>query len=478
MPAFAPFRPDAGELVSSEVSNVLLTAGAYGPRPSLQAGPGAVALPAAPRGAYGGFLPDGTFKGFVATAADIYTIDADYDFTALGATFTVPTDEDEAMTQFGVFLIVSNTADGMYAYNMDTPAGINAVSGAPDARFMFPANNQLVALGDGTTLTRLSVSGFGDHTNWTSKGYDFQDVNDGGAFTGGGEIGNGVAILLQLRAVRKMTFGNAGGGALFRLDKLSNEVGCVHPRAHAVYNGVCYFLHTDGFYACNGGMPVNIGAGKVNEWFLARCSDLTQVYASVDPKNTIIRWRYKASGDGSSATVFNSYLDYNWVADEFMPGVEPTAAIFRMGSPGYNLGTLTSLGDLTSWSQYPIGSAVWKGGNFRLAGLDASLKFGYFDGVGAAATLETPTEGDGRTYLHNWAEVLTDDSAATVELGVKDRLSDTFTWKSPATITASGRTGLRGRGKYARLRVNHAAGATWTRDTSIAITDKRAGGPK
>ena len=475
MISFPPFRPDAGELVSSEISNVFATAGGYGPRPTLQAAPGAVALPGAPRGAFGGFLPDGTFKGFAATATDVYSIDADYDFTSIEGSQTVPSGEDQAFAQFGIYMVTSNTTDGLKDYNMDTPSGVNAVTGAPAARYMFPANNQLVALGDGpNALNKLSVSGFGDHTKWTSQGADAQEL-DGGAFTGGGDIGNGVAILLQNRAVRKMTFTNAGGGALFRLDRLADDVGCVHPRAQAVHNGTCYFVHTDGFWLTNGGPPVNVGAGKVNQWFLARCPDLTKVSASVDPKNTIVRWRYPASGDGSSDTVYNSYLDYNWVANEFIPGTEPASAIFRMGAPAQTLDTLDTFGELDDWSQYPLGSAVWQGGNFRLAGLDADYKFGFFDGPNAAATTETATQTDGRSYLVNRLRLLSDDANATVQLGVKDDLAASITWKAAASKFGQ-RYPVRGRGIYQRYRVNHAAGATWTNDTAITDIEAAAGG--
>lgn len=480
MPAFLPFRPDAGELLSSDVSNVFIGAGGYGPRPTLRAAPGAVALPGAPRGAFGAFLPDGTFKGFAATASDIFTIDADWDVTSLAAALTVPPDEEQAFAQFGVHMLTSNTSNGMMAYNMDTPAGLGAVSGAPAARYLFTANNQVIALGAGSSFpNRLSVSAFGNHTKWSGVGASKQDMNDGGAFTGGGDLGNGVAIIAQLRALRKITFGNAGGGALFRLDKLADDVGCVHPRAQAAYNGTFYCLHTDGFWKTSGGAPINIGAGKVNKWFLARCADLTKVSASVDPKNTIIRWRYPAAGDGSTATVFNSILDYNWVVDEFVPGIEPTSAIFRMGTPGYTLNTLDNFGPLSGWSQYPIGSAFFQGGNFRLAGLDADYKPAFFDGPSAAATLETPTEGDGRSYLYSWCEPLTDDDSATVQLGVKERLSDAFTWKPAVSLARSGRAGLRGRGRYGRIRVLHQAGAAqWTKDAGVEGIVKAAGGPR
>ncbi len=478
MPVIKPFRPDLGELVSGTPTNVLATANGYGPRPTLATAPGAGALPAAPRGVFGGYLPNGTFKGFGATATKVYTLGADYTWTALAPTFAVPSGDDEAMTQFGVFMLASNSTDGMYAYNMDTPAGLNAVSGAPAARFLFSANNQMIALGSGgSNLYRLATSAFGDHTNWTSKGASKQDMNDGGAFTGGGDLSAGAAILLQQRAVRRMSFGNAGGGALFRLDVLATEVGCVHPRAHVVYNGVAYFLHTDGFYACDGqSRPVNIGAEKVNKWFLARCADLKKVYFTVDPKNTLVRIRYAASGDGSTATVYNSILDYNWEAKEFIPGTEATSAIFRMGTPGYVLNNLDTFGALNAWSQYPLDSAFWQGGNFRLAGLDSTFKFGSYDGPPAAATLETITEGDGTSYTINKCEPLTDDPAATVELGVKDKLSDGMTWKTAQSMTATGGVPLRGTGKLQRYRINHAAGAAWTRSTEVTAIDKELDG--
>ncbi len=480
MPLFLPFRPDAGELLSSEVSNVFMAAGGYVPRPTLAAAPGAAAMAAAPRGAFGGFLANGTFKGFVATSAEVYSIGSDFSFTALTASLTLGAGEEQAFSQFGVFMLTSNLSNGLKAYNMDTPAGLNAVSGAPNARWMFPANNQMVYLGNGASgLNRLTVSAFGDHSNTTTKGASKQDLNDGGALTGGGDLGNGAAILLQLRAVRKMQFGNAGGGALFSLSKLADDVGCVHPRSQATYNGVTYFLHTDGFWATDGVSVKNIGAGKVNNWFLARCADLTKASFSIDPKNTIVRIRYPASGDGSTATVFNSILDYNWVTGEFVPGTEATMAIFRMGSPGYTLDTIsTAFGVLDNWSQYPLDSAFWQGGNFRLAAITSALKFGFFDGTAAAATLETSTEGDGRSYLVDWCEPLTDDPAATVTLSVKEQLSGQYDPKTAVAIKPSGRVPLRGRGRYIRLKLNHAAGASWTKSTGIEGIVKRPGGPR
>jgi hypothetical protein len=46
------------------------------------------------------------------------------------------------------------------------------------------------------------------------------------------------------------------------------------------------------------------------------------------------------------------------------------------------------------------------------------------------------------------------------------------------SIAASGRAGLRGRGKYGRIKLNHAAAATWTQSSAINGIVKVPGGPR
>lgn len=479
MPAFPPFRPDAGELQSSTLNNVaMLAQGVYGPRQTLATAPGAAALAAAPRGALAGILPSGTFKGFVATSTNIYFSTASYGWTSLALTLAIPAGFDESLCQFGVYMLGSNTADGLYAYNMDTPAGMNAVSGSPKARYIFTTNNVVVALGDTTSnLARLKNCAFGDHTNWTTGGALTLDMQDGGAFTGGGDLGAGAAIILQDRAVRRLTFGNAPPGALYTIQKLADDVGCVHPRAQAGWNGKHYFVSQSGrFFMTDGTAVYPIGAGKVDLWFKARCADLKQVWATVDPAHNIVRFRYKGPGD--TDTLSTNILDYNYVEQEFIPGTETTTAIFRMGTSGYTWHDLAALGAWHTWAGFPWGSDVWKGSAPVAAGLDSAFKLAFFNGSAAVAALETSTQGDGTSKLVNFFRPLTDDSAATIELGVKDVLSADFDWKDPATLAASGRAAVRGRGLYQRYRENHAAGATWTRSLGYLDLDQRTGGPR
>jgi hypothetical protein len=475
---FAPFRPDQGELISGTPTNVFMAANGYTPRPTLSAAPGAAVFASAGqvRGAVGVQVPGSNYNAFLASATKVYKMTATYGYTDLGVTFAIPSGEDESLAPFQSYMLMSNESDGFYAYNMVTPAGLNAVSGAPAARYVFGTNNLVVALGStSSNRARLANSAFGDHTNWTTKGASKQDMPDGGDFTGGSDLGNGAAILLQQTAVRLMMFGNVGGGAVFALKLLAKDVGCVHPRAQVTANGVCYFVDPKGIFACDGsGPPVNIGADKVNKWFLANCPDLTKVYLSADPANTIVRIRYRSASCNSDVT-FTDLLDYNYITREFIPHTESTNWLFRMATPGYTLDSISSAyGALDNWSQYPLDSAFWQGGNNpRSAGITSAGKFGFFDGPSAAATLETNTISDSTSNLINWCEPLTDDSAVTVRLGVKARVSDDIEWKDAASLKSSGRVPVRGRGRFQRYRAVHAAGATWTHDLGINPLDNR-----
>lgn len=473
-----PFRPDAGELVSSTLNNVFMEANGFGPRPVLSASPGAAVFSsgAQVRGAYAGQVPGGIYEGFVASATKVFRLSATYGYTDLAVTFAIPSGEDEAFAQFNAMLIATNTADGMYAYNMQTPAGLNAISGAPKARAAFVSNNMLFGLGDGTNTQRMANTAFGDYTNWTDSGALKIDIPDGGALTGGDDLGGPYAVVYQQRAVRLITFGSAGGGAPYRIDKISVDIGCVHPRARAVVNGTGYFLSTQGFFSVNGSNGVsNIGAQKVNAWFLANCPDLTKVYLSVDPVNTLIRVRYR-SVNCASDIVFTDLLDYNYVEQEFIPQTENTSWVFRMATPGYVLNDLDTFGALNGWSQYPLGSAFWQGGNNPgMAGIDSTGKFGFFNGTAAAATLESNTIGNGLSQLVTMCEPLTDDPAVTVQVGVKDTLANNIAWNGAVGREGSGRAAVRGRGRYQRYRLNHAAGATWSRDTAVEGIVSQAG---
>jgi hypothetical protein len=165
---------------------------------------------------------------FAATVDEIYEMDTAYDWGAgLSASLAVPDGNDLSMRQFGVYMIITNTVDGMFSYNMETPAGFSAVKGSPDARIIFPTNNLLVALDCDANNRRLQTSDFGRFDDWSTGAALGKDLEDGEALTGGSDLGGGRAIVTQQNAVRVMTFGQAGGGEAGR-----------HQPAHALERDV------------------------------------------------------------------------------------------------------------------------------------------------------------------------------------------------------------------------------------------------
>ena len=217
MPIFPQYRPDQGDLISSTVSNVMMTQAGWAPDKALTPIEGATAFPGTIRGYLSAVLPDGTFKVFGATSAEVYEMSATGDWGAgLSASLAVPDDDDFIMKQFGVYWIGTDTVDGMLAYNMSTPAGVNAISGAPAARGVFATNNLLVAWDCDGNNRRYQTSRRGDYTNWTTGEALADDLEDGEALTGGWDLGLGRALLVQQQAVNLMLF-EAQGWAPFRV---------------------------------------------------------------------------------------------------------------------------------------------------------------------------------------------------------------------------------------------------------------------
>src|SRR5690606_21057176 len=146
---------------------------------------------------------------------------------------------------------------------------------------------------------------------------------------------------------------------------------------------------------------------------------------------------------------------------EFVEVDEGTTGLFKMSSPAMTLEELDAFGSLDNLP-YSLDSAAWKGGRPRLAAMNGDYEFGFFDGDTLAATVDTATLTDNASMLISWAAPTTDAEDVTITLGVKDRLADAITWKDPASMTASGRVPLRGRGKALVLRTSIPAGTNWS----------------
>jgi hypothetical protein len=487
---WGPFRPDvAGPsggfavVADSVIPQAASIPGGmgYGPFPQLITPSTAGALSGFPRGSISLVLQAGTWEVFFATATTIEQLQSDYTFAAIESGRSVTAGDDVSFCKFGSYMLNSDTNDGFKAYNVEAPAGNNAVSGAPAARFLFTCNNVVFALDCNGVNKRLQSSGVGDHTAWTSLGADGKTFEDGGALICGFDLKNGNAVLFQDSAIRVISFGNAASPALYRIDKASDGKGAISARSCVAVDGVVYLLMPDGFHSFdlqNGLVP--IGAGKVDQWFLSQvpASSLPLVQASLDPKNKLVLWRYP-SGSNGSATTFDKVVGYKYAgpAQEFFTATVNTTALGRIQTPGYTLDGMDAFGTLDSLS-LALDDRFWQGGQPLFGALDANLKFGTFSGAPMAATLQGCESNNPVSGLIRWCTPISDAASSTIQLGVSDVLSAPLVWKAASSRVGGGRVPLRGRGLNIGFQENIPAGASWTFSSGIDNIVGTPGGPR
>lgn len=467
---FGPYRPDAAAPNSgfaAKAINVLpkMSGGqlGYGPFPALVQAVGAQALSSEPRGNISLVKFDGTYEVYFGTATAIWQMDSAFQFTAVATGLNVTAGDDISFCHFGSYLLNSNTTDGFKAYNVETPAGNNAISGAPTARFIFTANNIVVALDCNGNNRRMQTSGLGDHTAWTTKGADGKTFEDGGALICGADLQNGQAVLFQDNAVRGMQFGGAPGGALYRIFKVADGIGCVGARSMVTYNGSAWWMSSRGPYGYTpGSQPKPIASEKLARTFLGNIAtaDLQKVQGFVDPNNNIVGWRYRRV-DVASDSVYEDCICYDWELGEWFEMDVSTATISRIATTGYTVDGPYG-GILVDDNDTPVDDRLYQGGQPVLAALDSDLKYATFSGTPMAATLETSEITNLQHQRVTGAQAIVDTSAAQVRLAYKQRVQNDFTYGAAVSIDEDGFAPVDEAGKVYALELTIPAGTLWT----------------
>lgn len=472
---FGPYRPDQpGSVpgISRNIVGALPTQDtqigvSYRPMSDFNLASGAAAIGAEPRGAASVINNAGSYLAFVGTETDIVQLQADYSWASIDAGLSLTADDDWSFAHYGDYLVYTNTTQGMRAYNVQLGGSASAITDAPDARFVFASNETLIALDCDGDNKRWQNAALGNHTNWTTLEANGDTLEDGSALVAGGDLGNGLALVVQKEAVRLFRIG--GGQSHISVTKLSDGIGCVGERSFVTFNGVAYWLDRRGFFRSAGGQPEPIGSGKVNKTFLSGKSpfQLTEVQATVDPDNEMVWWFYDDTAWG-----------FNWVVGEWCQVPMAISALFRMATPGYTLNAAGALGTLNALSAYPLNSNFWLGQTPSLAAIDANQKIGFFDGGAMAAELDTGMVNNSRRQMIRSATPLTDDAAATLAIGRTEALDSDPSFGSDIAIKESGRAPIRGGGKNVLFREKHSAGGDWSYARGVDHVEGSAGGFK
>lgn len=480
---FGPLSPDRGAGTPGVVlkaENVLPIPDGYGPAQTMVEPGGGDALPAAPRGSITCVKRDGTTQVFWFTASALYSQEADYTFTQIATGYTCTSGDDWSACQFGDYLLYTNTTDGLWAYDMENGGSPSYISAAGDPRFIFSNANMVFALdckdNSGTRNNRLIRNcDFNDHTDWSNGSADQQPLESGAELLAGVSLKNGAAVTFQRASMRLIQFGNAGGGALYSLQEIAEGRGTVGAKSVIGFDGVVYFIATNGIWQFSQGGLVPIGDGFIDRWFLDQVPtlELKDVQAAIDPFRKVVLWIYPAGG---------LILGYCWapsVQNRWFTWTTTATYLTRLATAGY---TWDAAGAIwATWDDMPtiaFDDRFWQGGQQLLAALGSNYKLNLFSGSNAAATIRTATSPSPVTGLVTWATTVDDCPTSQLALGVSDALSDAITWKSAASKASSGRTPLRGRGKNLAFEWTAPAGATWTYTKGVTNIVAATGGPK
>jgi hypothetical protein len=175
--------------------------------------------------------------------------------------------------------------------------------------------------------------------------------------------------------------------------------------------------------------------------------------------------------------IFEDIIGYNWQFKRWFTLTAQTTYLGNTASPAV---TWDALAASVTWDTYDViwDSRFLQGGQPLFGALNDTYKFGYYTGGAMAATLEGAVAANRATGLINWAVPSDDSDDGTLQLGVKDRLNDSTTWKTGAAKVSSGRAPLRGRGKVVAFRRNITASSSWTYAKGVDYIEANTGGPR
>lgn len=469
MGAFGAYQPDRGELSAPMMvaDSAIPTPDGYGPYPSLYSPSTATALPDAPRGVFSVVLNAGAWEAFGLTASSLYQLNADFTWTAAISTgYACPTGYDWSGLHFGNKFLFTNTVDGLHSYDVEAGGAVSYIAAAGDPAWVFTCANFVVALNckdaNGNRDARLiKTSGFNDQTNWVTDGADYQELADGENLLCGFDLKQNAALLVQQRSFVLMQFGNAPGGAQFSLQKISNGRGAVGARSCVSFDGLVFGLATDGFFRFDltNGLKF-IGANEIDQTFLALVdqTNFSLVQAAVDPIRRVVLWRFKRTIDASS-TVTQMEIGYEWEIGRWFTVTEPSSYLTRLATVAVSYDAATGTYDSQTLTYDDL---FWSGAAPLFGALDGTYKFALRTGPSLGATLTTGVADPGVRMKFLWARPTTNALAPTLDIGVKDLLSDSIVFQGPASPVDGGRVPLEGQGLFYQMRLLIPAGDPWT----------------
>lgn len=435
-------------------------------------------------GAYAFRDSTGTVHQFAGTATKLYKLSgtawADVSRSSGGA-YTTTSEGWWAFISFGDRVMATNQADDVQSFVVGSSSVFAALAGMPpDNHGMTVINNFVVAFGITGFNQRVQWSALNNPTDWTpslSTQSDYNDIlGEGGAvqWVAGGQ---NTGIVVMQKEIWRMTY--VGGSVIFQFDRVAEQVGTPVPRSVASYGDKTFFLSESGPALLAGNDVIPIGDDKVDNYFYGRVNRnylRSRTMAVSDPKGRAVLLAYPGptSSDGTltHALVCAITNRYRWTE------IEKNLEVLLNGlTVGLTLNDLTTLYGTLDNVPFSLGSAVWQGGSFLLAGFNTDHRMGFFDGDEMTATLETAEVqlNPGGYAVPDSVQAMTDASAVQVQVGYRDLPTADVTYTAAQTPQAStGECNFEAGAKYHRARV--VLSGTWTVAKGVQVRPGTAGG--
>lgn len=413
-----------------------------------------------------------------------------------GSGFSVPSGDFWQMCLFGQNVIANAYGQPIQTYTMGSSGSFSELSSnAPQARYaavvkdFYMVGNTWDA-GNLYQPQRIQWSAINDPTTWPASGSNEEaQLLAGSQIIPGdqgwiqGLVGNlqnaDVAVFFE-RSIWRGVF--QGSPTVFGFYPVEGLRGTPSPRSIVQSGMQVFYLGEDGFYAFDGTTSTPIGANRVDRTFYANVNQsyLANVVGAVDPVNRLVMWIYPSTQSASG--VSDSMLVYNWIANKWGFAKVTAEYIFRALSQGYSLEGLDAVSSSLDALPFSLDSRVWTGGNIVIGAFDPTHKLGYFTGTPLPVIADTvEVECYPQTEIFTrmnfagnrafaWlARPQIDGGSPMVQIGARDRLTDSPTWTNAAGLNRNGDCPIRAQGRYLRARVETTGGFNHLQGVEISI---------
>jgi hypothetical protein len=386
---------------------------------------------------------------YLGTQANLYRTILTTAYSALSsATYNTSSDGYWRFEEYEGLMIATNGVDLPQAHTVGASSNFTslATSGTTPAAQHVGVVGQFVMLGNltdsGGTARPYTVrwSSIDQPRNWPTPGSTTAIASQAGEQVLNASFGDvmGIwgndqyAVIAQQGGLTRATY--IGGTAVFQFDEFESGRGVLFPNSAVQIGNRSFYASVAGFCVTDGTQVVNIGDGKVDNYFRSQVSFIykPQVRAAADFQREIIYWSYCSQTSGSA--VPDQLLAYNWNDGRWGRASNTHQCII---SPRHKVTAGESPQTIRGWQ--------------------ASRTVGSFSGTPGIAVFET---GEAELNESGYARVnavrpLIDQSSVTVQVATRnDQVSTPTYTTAQAPNSRTGEANFREEARYHRARLN------------------------